>query len=144
MGQAGSLERPSEVLQDWGWRGSPGGRVQDMFASGLKGSPGPDLASPFREEAPGCRQVLAGSPVRPRQVLVLSLFPPLHTPPISFIKETSRNSHLKTGRLGEFTGGGRTREEGMLCPASEPPQDRRLTAGGGTQVTRAGDVEERL
>ena len=34
-------------------------------------------------------------PVKAKVVLVLFLFPPLHTPPISFIKETSRDTHPK-------------------------------------------------
>lgn len=75
-------------------------------------------------------------------VLVLFLFPPLHTPPISFIKETSRNTHPKNWDDWESLleeAGQRRREDAVSQPQTSSVQETHSWRGG-TQVTRAGDV----
>lgn len=112
-----------------------------MFASGLKGSPGPDLASPLGKERRGAARYWQGAS-QAKAVLVLSLFPPLHTPPISFIKETSRNSHPKNWEDWESLleeAGQRRRGDAVSQPQTSSGQET-YSWRGGTQVTRAGDV----
>lgn len=132
-GRPEAWRRP-EVLQDWGWRGSPGGRVQDTFASSPKGSPGPNLASPLGKKprgAPGASGQGGREPGRPRRCWFYFSFLLCTHPQSVSSKRPAETLTLKTGTTGRVYWRRQDREEErMLCLSLRPPRYRRLTAGG--------------